>query len=527
MSETLEIEMDCGVCGRYSTAPICPACARAQSQLEAAIDAKPGALAGRASEAAAVRTAQVATERSPTETARIDDVGSRLRAQHAREQAALANIAAESRANAAVQGIGSMSGGQLAGVGFNTREGYITAIRHGVPLATREEYLATLRTRFGMTSADLAALALPGPMTVTELPVGEGIKHVPSGPSIFDRPAAERGFKVGDAPAEPTVLKPADLKTGQLVAVAHAHGHGCVIAWHGRHPIARGELRRALESLAESALLPRPNSPRAQAGRALTALNHHGLVVRAEPKPIGALYTARWTVGRVNHGGGDGDSLGRVVATATLVDDTLTVSGSENLAVDIQASYRNLLDEQIYASADVTGWLGGILRKRCDAVEFGALGWYVPPKHTAWANALCAAVKSAGFGVGWVVPGLPVTDGDRLRDGILGGLTEEVDRLMARLYTERTAAREARENGSIGPKRAATFLTDLRKIGERVAAYAVVLGDERVASAKAAIRAGIVELEGILGADYAGISARFAGVWDEIERDRRAEGGVL
>lgn len=63
-------------------------------------------------------------------------------------------IAAGGAANAAVTGIGSQRGGEMRGVGFSTRDGYVAAIRNGVPGHTYQQYLTTLRTSYGMTSAE-------------------------------------------------------------------------------------------------------------------------------------------------------------------------------------------------------------------------------------------------------------------------------------------------------------------------------------------------------------------------------------
>lgn len=460
----------------------------------------------------------------------------------------LADIGHQAAANAAVQGIGSQRGpaATMRGVGFANRDGYIQAIRNGVPEHTHASYLTTLRAQYGMTSADLAALSLPGPMAESALPVGDGVAHVPAGHTsgaagIFDRQGAARQFRVGDAATEYQTIKPADLKAERLVAVARSEGHGVVVAWNGRRQIKRADLAAALEAIGATELMPRANSARAQAGRAVTTLNNAGYVVRAERRPVinagetAPDYDARWTVGRVSHdvvtvevaGGQAPQALGKRIMQLTLRDDVLTVTGDESLGRQVLDGYQTRLGEELYQSGDVTSWLGGVLRKHFDAIAFGALGYYVPPKHAARVGEICQAVASTGFGSGWVLPGLPVTDSDMLRDGILRGLTDEIDGLMDRLATERAAAKATRESGDIGHKRANTFLVDLRKIGERVVAYAVVLGDERVAAARERVRLAIVDLEVLLADDHQGISARFSMVWDEIERDRRRAGGTL
>lgn len=459
---------------------------------------------------------------------------------------ALREVVTSSAANAAVQGAGSLRGGQLASVGFTSKEGYITAIRHGVKAATHASYLTTLRTQYGMTSADIAALNLPGPIVETTLPVGDGVVHVPAGhvagsAGIFERPAEARQFQVGDAPAEYHTIKSADLKADRLVAVARSEGNGVVIAWNGRRTIRRADLQTAMNAIGAGELMPKATSARAQAGRTVGALNSSGLVVRVErrtvapfvvgqpAKPAAPSYAARWTIGRVRHDVATGETteaLGTRVLQVTLTeDDKLEFTGDTQLAETIRDGYEQRLGEELYQSGDLTTWLGGILRKHCDAVEFGALGYYIPPKHAKRAGEICQAVASIGFGAGWVLPGLPVTDSDMLRDGILRGLTAEIDGLMERLATERAAAKESRDSGDIGAKRAETFIRDLRKIGERVVAYGVVLGDERVASAKARVNAALTELDQIRGAD-SGVE-RFRQIWDEIEFDRKRSGGVL
>jgi hypothetical protein len=233
-----------------------------------------------------------------------------------------------------------------------------------------------------------------------------------------------------------------------------------------------------------------------------------------------------------------GSELGSVEMRATLSSSgELTYDGNAAIGVRVLTEYRLAVDQEIYQAADVTGWLGRTLMSAYDAVRFG-VGWYVPARHSEAAGRLCGAVSQI-WGTDWIVPALPVATSDQLRDGIVRGLVDEVDTLMARLETERAPARSARVEfiragthgdppaGDIGPKRAQTFLKDLRAVGTRIVAYGEVLGEERVASAREQVRQAVIELETVLGDDYSGISARFSGVWDEIELDRKRAGGVL
>lgn len=445
----------------------------------------------------------------------------------------LTAIAAGGAANAAVTGIGSRRAGTMRVVGFNNEQGYIQAIRNGVPGHTHESYLQTLRVTYGMTTADIAALALPGPMAVTALPDGPGVKHVPTGPSVFDRPRAERAFVVG--PTAGNYVEPAavvKLEHGSIVAGAVADGHGVLVGWSGKGRLTRGALLDAIALLAVKA--PQATSARAQAGRVMSDLTGLGYVVRVAREGAGQANHTMWTVGRVNHRSAVGAELGSVEMRATLrPDGTISTEGNEGLGLQVQAKYAALVEGEIYQAGDITSWLGRTLSVAYDAVRFG-VGWYVPARHAAHAAELCATVSKI-WGTDWIVPALPVATSDQLRDGIVRGLTSEVDALMARLATERAtadAAAKAKDGrassvGDIGPKRGQTFLHELRGIGARIVAYGQILGEERLASAQEQVRQAVAELETVLGDDYSGIAARFAGVWDEIELDRKRSGGVL
>ena len=454
--------------------------------------------------------------------------------------ARMGDIITESTANAAVQGIGSMRGGQLRGVGFSTAEGYMMAINNGVPARTHAEYLTTLRTRFGKTSADLANLR--GPMAETSAPVGAGVVHTPSGHSagsvgIFERPRAERQFVVGQ-PSSGVKMDVNKLDTGAMVAGAAAEGSHAIFAWEGTSGVTRGRLVGDLESVGFGRFAPRALSARAQVGDALASLQASGMTIRAIRKSVGALDTGvyGWTVGVVEHINSVGSAYGKISARFTLTGEELTFDGDADMCGPIVAAYKRRLASEVYKSGDLTTWLGSLLRTEYRAVRFGALGWLVPARHAAAAKVLTEAVASAGFGHGWV-HGLPVATTDQLRDGIVGGLMAEVQDVLDRCAKERDAAQTEYEDrmathkatksdltrgrGDIGEKRAATFLGELRRIAERLAAYAQILGEEHVAPARLQIREAMESLEDVAGEDYSGIRERFALIWDEIERDQR------
>jgi hypothetical protein len=460
----------------------------------------------------------------------------------------LTAIAAGGAANAAVTGIGSQRTGEMRGVGFSTRDGYITAIRNGVPGHTYQQYLTALRTSYGMTSADIAALSLPGPMAVTALPDGPGIKHAPTGPSVFDLPRAQRAFVV--APTEAPVDRPdATMSSKELVAGAVAEGHHAIVAWSGTSGMTRGALLEALTAIGRQEWAPRAPNARAQAGSAISGLGRSGLHVRSQRKGTEATAGEHtWTVGAVNHTGGVGSQYGIVEVRFKLTGDKLTFEGSQGVGSSVVADFSARMAAELYKSSDVTSWLARTLRWKLDGVRFGALGWLVPAKHVAAAEELCKAVQGAGFGSDWVT-GLPVATSDQLRDGIVRGLVDEVFAVVNQIAEERRSAKQAKADalvaamkledwrdahaqalrlaGDIGTTRAASHLKELRAIGGRVVAYGQVLGEARVDQAQRHIRDAIASLEDVLGGDYSGISARFSAVWDEIELDRKRTGGVL
>jgi hypothetical protein len=465
----------------------------------------------------------------------------------------MAAIAAESTANAAVQGIGSLAAGQLRAVGFSTADGYITAIRNGVPERTHAEYIVQLRTRFGLTSAALDSLKLPGPFVPAPAPVDTNpTVHVPTGPSVFERP---RPIVLGPA-AEEALARTADqkrehdakIRAGRdVVAGAVAEGHGVILGWQGGGSVPRKVLCDALAAADVGAAPPKAKSARAHAGRALELATREGLVVRVQRG--GAVNTATWSIGLADHQGSVGDKFGTTVMRAHLsATDVFSVDGDHTLAPKIRADFDARVAAELFLPSDLTAWLADRLEGRFDAVRLG-LGFYVPARHAKQAESLCRAVAGCGFGRDWILPAIPLATSDELREGIARGLQVEVSDLLDSLASEREAARVARTEaiekamtltdwreahakaikllGDIGEKRAGTFLHDLREIGKRVVAYGEILGTGHTAGIKGRIQLAIQELESLLGDDYTGISERFAAVWDEINMERRGEGGIL
>lgn len=472
----------------------------------------------------------------------------------------LVAIGSEGAANASVQGASLVDGGaELPFVGFRTQDGYIAAIRNGVKAATHVEYLRILRETYRLSGTALAKLNLPGPMAETVLPESPGIVHMPTGPSVFDRPRAQRAFVIAPK-AEVERAPNVSMSARELVAGAAAEGHHAIIAWEGTSGMLRGELVAALTEIGRQDWAPKAPNARAQAGSAIAGLGKAGLHVKALRKGssvAGADLASGehiWTVGRVDHMSQIGAKYGECIVRFKLSGAELTFDGEAILANPVIADFQARMSSELFKSSDITGWLSRTLRDKLDGVRFGALGWLVPARHVAAAKQLTEAVGHAGFGLGWV-HGLPVATSDQLRDGIVRGLLAEVTDVLDALRDERAKAKAALESaefelnrrrlvgelvgaeldsargalpaGDIGQTRAATHLKELKAIAARVVAYGQVLGEDRVKLAQDQIRDAMTELESVLGEDYSGIRQRFGLIWEEIERDRKLAGGVL
>lgn len=483
-------------------------------------------------------------------------------AQLSSELADLAAIATESTGNAAVQGIGSVTGGEMRGVGFSTAEGYLTSLRHGVKRETGEMYIRILREHHGI-EVNPGTIA-PWIDAAPALPEGVGVRHVPAGhvegsAGIFERPRAERRFIVGPSQNETERQAAIDLRPGELVAGSVAEGNGILVGWRGDSQMTRGALLEALDRLGHKDWAPKPKDARAQAGRAVGTLTGYHIKAERKAQVIRRGMAARpsgehrWFVGQVNTMSTPGENYGTTVLVMTLSPSgELTGAGDQELAAKVIADYKQRCADELYTSADLTSWLAETLKERCGAVNY-AVGWYIPANHRGDAIALCNAVSATGWGNNWLGskerPALPIATCDELRDGLVRGLKDEVAELIGKLETERAKARQEREDaiaaaraeaiangedpsvahitvrrrGDIGEDRAQTYLLSMRDISRRVLAYGELLGEERVASARGAVLDVVAELEGLLAADYQGIGARFAAVFDEIADDIRRE----
>lgn len=379
--------------------------------------------------------------------------------------------------------------------GFSTAEGYIEGARKAVTAATRREWLDRAKA-MGVTVDESTLPPLP---VMTALPVGKGIVHMPTGPSVFDVPRSQRKVFAATASATVSVVRPT-LGKGDLIAGAIAAGQGVLISWAGSGKIERKALMTALAAIDCAEIAPAAKSARAQAGRAALALNGAGFVCRTVAKPKANTNTGaemwpadvshRWIAGVVDATSAT-ESLGSRALTVDLLDSgLLRFDGNALLAARVRSDYEARCAGDVYTSADLTAWLQRVLREEHHAVAYGVTH-YVPAGEAPAAKALVKAV-SALWGTQWM-RGLPVASESELISGLTEGLAQEIAEIGERFEAAKVEAKEA-NRVQVGARRATTLLADLGKASERVTGYALMLGDDSVS----AIRASIALLDGAI-----------------------------
>lgn len=397
----------------------------------------------------------------------------------------LAAVTAHAASNAAGTTL-QASAGYNTVAGFNTAEGYIEGARKAVTAATRKEWLDRARA-MGVTVDESTLPPLP---VMTTLPVGKGIMHLPTGPSVFDVPRSQRKVFAATASKTVSTVRPT-LGKGDLIAGAIAAGQGILISWAGSGKIERSALMTALAAIDRAEIAPAAKSARAQAGRAALALNGAGFVCRTVAKPKAgtgveawpADVSHRWIAGVVDSSGAS-DSLGERALTVDLLDSgLLRFDGNGLLASRVRADYEARCAGDIYTSADLTAWLQRTLRDTHHAVAYGVTH-YVPAGEAPAAKALIKAV-SALWGTQWM-RGLPVASEAELISGLTEGLAQEIAEIGERLEAAKAEAKEANRL-QVGSRRAGTLLADLATVAERVTGYALMLGDDSVTGIRASI----------------------------------------
>ncbi len=414
---------------------------------------------------------------------------------------------------------------------------------------------STLESIAAESVVNAAATRDTTPVVQTDRPVGPGITHTPTGPSVFDGPRRTLA-SVPVAPlVAPVVPVPvAPINSHAFVAGAAAEGHGILSGWDGRGTLTRPEFT---ETLAANGFpldwAPAAKSAHAQAGRVLGQLNSLGYVVRADRtksqkrkaagtddrehaemvardakeegahraadaimvKQVGGVATwrARWMVGTTSNHATVGGAYGDIVMVATLDGKGELWLDTENHALRerVRADFEAAIATEVYSAADVSDWLKHQLVSRFRACRIGG-NYYIKRQHAEDAERLLTAF-SRRWGQNWLIPALPVATSEQLRSGIAGGLGREIDDVIAEYRDAVAKAKE--EHRDMGARLATSLHERLHTLAERATAYALLLGDGYVAG----LRAKCVEASELIQESMSDISIRFGLIFDELARD--------
>lgn len=426
---------------------------------------------------------------------------------------------------------GSLASGTMRGVGFSDAAGYVTALANGVKAATAESYKQTLRQ--WMTQADIDALPVTLIPEGTTLAVDTNptvITH--EGPNAFQQRRIDAGLAPNarmvahpvhtqaTAPVAPTTAPL--LTPGTLIAGLVADGRGIVVS-PGRAD-RRHTLRGATEitvGLGEqfAHLAPRIKTNRAQFGETMRMLNASGFkawaITRNDVKKAGQDWpqdlVARWCVGQLD-GSASLESLGEKVLVADLLrsDEIRFTGGSDTLRQKVVDAFVTRIGERTFNATDMLNWFRATLASEFYAVTWGGFA-YIPgnAEQTATVRAFIGAVRGL---LGRSVAVGEVTSDEGLRKGLGEGLLDEVSEILEAFDLAQEKARErdrakcerglkqagiptdsdtavqqmdlAAKRAVVLPEAAGTFVRRLNDTADRIAGYAVMLGDDSVKEAK-------------------------------------------
>lgn len=459
---------------------------------------------------------------------------------------AFADIAAESVANAQQANLGELANGRATlGVGFNSADGYVTALRRGVLAHTRTEYEQILQNKYGFTPEAITAI---GAQTIAQdLPVGEGIVHN-AGANIDSAVAAIKAHAAKSpglnivAPVEVERVR-VHLAHGDVVAGSVAEGNGILTHWSGSGPLTVAQITAIGDAAGiPSAWLPRAKDSKTYANHAVAQVGRAlGFSVTKEKRDWSKedqSYDHRWRLYTTADGAFVGDAAGTVALVVSLKAGLLTCEGHEEASELIAHAYADLLGREVLQAGHITTWLGNLIRDRLDGVKYGGC-WYVPRHNRALAERIVDAFAAAQWGSDWMNPPTPIATSAQLARGIANGLATEVDATLVLLDSDNAACAQtaatfnplAADNarkplGHIGEKAAATYLKKFRAHAERVKLFAALLGPALVAESRVKVETATAKLAEYTD-DGMGIGERFAAVWDEIQFDADKAGEVL
>lgn len=309
-------------------------------------------------------------------------------------------------------------------------------------------------------------------------------------------------------PEDNAYLTRVAVRKSDIVAGAKSDGSGVLIGWMGFGEMTRGNIAAVLASVGlPTDWTPKGKTAHNHAAAALAELTNQGRILRAErgrhvrgtAMGIGTFaglprnYVARWTVGNPTHGQ-VGEHMGEIILTAALtVAGNLDCEGNIELCEHVRVEFNRRIHNEVLKAGEVTDWLRETIVTRFGGVRLG-VGWYIPHSSAVDCERLCEALSNA-WGQAWILPALPVSTSDQLRKGLVRGLTDEADAVLAELEAQRVAARKERPGSDIGPRAAASMLARVREVFMRSRGYAELLGPEMVAVLRGHLGDAVATLE--------------------------------
>lgn len=303
-----------------------------------------------------------------------------------------------------------------------------------------------------------------------------------------------------------------------LIGGAVAEGHGVLVGWDGYTEITRSQLSDVYHAAMseegvelDPAWLPNVKQAKVQLARALrdvagTVFDVEGPVRKRDTDP----WTARYLMVRRPTGSDAraGQEYGRVVLGAELYEmsgapllrfDTASGHGeADPVVAAVRAAFDARTGGEVYTAADVTKWLGGVLKYRLRALRYGG-NWYVPRETKKSATVLCETLRRVGWGRHWMVPPLPVADSAELSVGLAIALQADVAEIQAELaYARKVAKDEGKPD--ISAKQAANYAAKYNAVADDARTRLHLLGPENLKSTLDVVADALIELDSIMEA---------------------------
>lgn len=438
---------------------------------------------------------------------------------------------------------GSQTDGTMRVVGFSDAQGYVTALANGTKQATADSYVHTLRTRYGFTDDQIAALTItiiPESTVASGALAADGVTTVThEGPNVFEQRRLDRGLTANAriAPAQvfpaATATPPAAptfdrglLPRDQILRTLVEESPGIVLT------MSRAERRSTHHSLASvraayvaagcEHMAPRRKSDKRQFGEVMRSLNTSETrawsVTRRDMARVNQDWpsdlVARWCVGTLD-GSDSLGSLGEKVLIADLVEtahgsEIRFTGGSDVLREKVESAFATRCGEMSLNATDLLTHLRDrVLPEYFHAIDCaGAI--YVPGNSDRLSILINAIrpIMSRRISIWDAVSGASLTS------SLLQGLDQMLDEIEADYGTDVEKAQE-RERNKIRKQRTEYTDEDLDLAARR----AVVL-PERAGTYLRRLNDAQAYLDGLkklLGDDTTSVKERLAGLRATIE----------